>query len=472
MAGSTIDLLVVGVSHKTAPVSVRERLAVEPEAVGRTLGELTALPAVREAVMLSTCNRVELYVATDDADRAAQEIAEALGRRAEVRPSELAAHLYQQRDTAAVQHLFRVAASLDSLVVGEPQILGQTKQAHDEALQHGSSGTVLNACFQYAFRVARRIRRETEIAKNPVSVSSIAVEFARQIVGDFAGRRVLVVSAGKMAKLAVRALRDQGATVVLTNRTRSRAEALAGQYGATVADWNDLAGALATADIVIASTGAQRPVLTLELMTRVQKARKGRPLALIDIAAPRDVEPSVRDLADIYVADIDDLQQVAGAHREEREDEAAEAEAIVSEELERFLRAWRGRQLAPTVTALRKHFLGLAEAEAQRICASIGNLDERTKKAICDVADGLAKKLLHQPQMALRQDDGDGVPLVLAVQRLFKLEVTDVAAREVDETEAGQSRGGPSSSARPTPSPEERNPSEGSDLDDKKAAGR
>jgi glutamyl-tRNA reductase len=467
MAGSTIDLLVVGVSHKTAPVSVRERLAVEQDAVGRALGELTELPGVREAVMLSTCNRVELYVATDDGDRAAKGIAEVLGRRAEVAPAELAAHLYERRDTAAVQHLFRVAASLDSLVVGEPQILGQTKQAHEAALQQGSSGTVLNACFQYAFRVARRVRRETEIAKNPVSVSSVAVEFARQIVGDFAGRRVLVVSAGKMAELSVRALRAQGAAVVLTNRTRSRAEDLAGKYGATVADWNDLAGALTAADIVIASTGAQRPVLTRELMTRVQRARKGRPLALIDIAAPRDVEPSVRELADIYVADIDDLQQVAGTHREEREDEAAEAEAIVSEELERFLRAWRGRQLAPTVTALRKHFLGLAEAEAQRICASSGNLDDRTKKAIFDLADGLAKKLLHQPQMALRQDDGDGVPLVLAVQRLFKLEVTDVAAREIEEDET---RGSRSSSARPSSS-EERNASEGSERDDK-AAGR
>ena len=159
-------------------------------------------------------------------------------------------------------------------------------------------------------------------------------------------------------------------------------------------------------------------------------------MAIIDIAAPRDVEPAVRELRDVYVADIDDLQQVAGAHREEREDEAARAESIVAEELERFVRAWRGRQLAPTVTALRKHFLALAEAEAQRVASSIGGLDDRAKKAIFEAADGLAKKLLHQPQMALRQDDGDGVPLVLAVQRLFKLEVGDVPAREVEETEA------------------------------------
>ena len=447
MAGSTIDLLVIGLSHKTAPVSVRERLAVESDGLGRALGEVTALPSVREAVLLSTCNRVELYVATEDGDGAAQAIAGALGRRAEVSADELSTHLYQRRDLLAVQHLFRVASSLDSLVLGEPQILGQTKQAHEAALRAGATGTVLNACFQYAFRVARRVRRETEIAKNPVSVSSVAVEFARQIVGDFTGRRVLVVSAGKMAELAVRALRAQGATVVLTNRTRSRAEDLAGRYGATVADWRDLAGALTAADIVIASTGAQRPVLTRALLSGVQRARKGRPLAIIDIAAPRDVEPAVRELDDVYVADIDDLQQVAGAHREEREDEAARAESIVAEELERFVRAWRGRQLAPTVTALRKHFLALAEAEAQRVASSIGGLDDRAKKAIFEAADGLAKKLLHQPQMALRQDDGDGVPLVLAVQRLFKLEVGDVPAREVEETEAAGTGAGELSAA-------------------------
>ena len=207
MAGSTIDLLVIGLSHKTAPVSVRERLAVESDGLGRALGEVTALPSVREAVLLSTCNRVELYVATEDGDGAAKAITGALGQRAEVSADELSAHLYQRRDLLAVQHLFRVASSLDSLVLGEPQILGQTKQAHEAALRVGSTGTVLNACFQYAFRVARRVRRETEIAKNPVSVSSVAVEFARQIVGDFTGRRVLVVSAGKMAELAVRALR-------------------------------------------------------------------------------------------------------------------------------------------------------------------------------------------------------------------------------------------------------------------------
>jgi glutamyl-tRNA reductase len=434
MAAPAIELLVVGVSHKTAPVGVRERLAVEPEAIRSTLVELNGLPGVRETAVLATCNRVELYVAVDDAERAAREIAEALARRAEVAAGELGQHLYEHRDAAAVRHLFRVASSLDSLVVGEPQILGQTKQAHEAAIEHGTAGSVLNTCFQGAFKVARRVRRETEIAKNPVSVSSVAVEFARQIVGDFAGRRVLVVSAGEMAELAVRALRAQGATVTITNRTRARAEALAAEQGAAVVDWGDLAGALTAADVVIASTGAQRPVLTLELMTRVQRARRGRPLALIDIAAPRDVEPAVGDLDGVYVADIDNLQKVAGQHLEEREVEAAAAETIVDEELERFVKAWRGRQRAPTVVALRAHVMGILQAEANRLLAGLAHLGEREKKAIADTLEGAGNKILHQPQMALRHDDDDGVPLVLAVQRLFALEV--VAAAPPPEAEA------------------------------------
>src|SRR5262245_34671488 len=334
MAGVNIDFLLVGVSHKTAPVAVRERLAVEPDAVQAALAELTALAPVREAAMISTCNRVELYAAVDDADRAAAGLADVLARRAGVAVADLAEHLYQHRDAAAVRHLFRVASSLDSLVVGEPQILGQTKQAYEAAVQHGTAGAVLRACFEEgAFRVARRVRRETAIARNPVSVSSVAVDFARQVVGDFAGRRVLIVGAGKMSDLAARTLRTHGATLTVTNRTRARAEEMAQRFGADVADWSDLVGALTAADIVIASTGAQRPVLTLEMIKQVRKQRRGRQLCLIDIGVPRDVDPEAGKLDDIYLFDIDDLQKQAGAHRAEREEEAAEAEALVEEEL-------------------------------------------------------------------------------------------------------------------------------------------
>ena len=420
MAGAIIDLLLIGVSHKTAPVAVRERLAVDPDAIAAALVELTALSPVREAAMISTCNRVELYVAADDADRAAAELAGVLARRAGVAVGDIAEHLYQHRDSAAVRHLFRVASSLDSLVIGEPQILGQTKQAYDAAVQHGTAGAVLRACFEEgAFRVARRVRRETAIARNPVSVSSVAVEFARQVVGDFSRKRVLIVGAGKMSELAARTLRTHGATLTVINRTRARADEMAQRFGADVADWNDLQGALANADIVIASTGAQRPVLTLDLLKQVRKARRGRQLCILDIAVPRDVEPEVGKLDGIYLFDIDDLQKQASDHRAEREEEAAEAEAVVEEELGRFVKRWRSRQRGPLVSALQTHFHGIARAEVMRLS---GGVDDKERKARLDIAESLVKKLLHLPMTALRDDDPDeAVSLVQALQRLFSL---------------------------------------------------
>jgi len=430
MPGANIDLLLVGVSHKTAPVAVRERLAVDPDAVAAALAELAGLAQVREAVMLATCNRVELYVAAEDADSAAAGLAEVLARRAGVAVADLAEHLYQHRDSAAVRHLFRVASSLDSLVVGEPQILGQTKQAYDAAVQNGTAGAVLRICFEEgAFRVARRVRRETAIARNPVSVSSVAVEFARQVVGDFSRQRVLIVGAGKMSELAARTLRTHGAQLTVVNRTRARAEELAKAFGADVADWSDLHGALVAADIVIASTGAQRPVLTLDLLKQVRKQRRGRRLCLLDIAVPRDVEPAVGELADVYLFDIDALQEQASAHRAEREEEAAEAEAVVEEELGRFVKRWRSRQLGPMVSALQAHFLGIARAEVQRLS---GGADEKERKARLDIVEGAMKKLLHQPMTALRDADPDEVmSLVQAAQRLFSLSpVAAVPARE------------------------------------------
>ena len=435
MAGANIDLLLLGVSHKTAPVAVRERLAVEPDATAAALVELTTLSAVREAVMISTCNRVELYVAADDAERAAADLAGVLARRAGVAVADLAEHLYQHRDAAAVRHLFRVASSLDSLVVGEPQILGQTKQAYDAAVQHGTAGAVLRACFEEgAFRVARRVRRETAIARNPVSVSSVAVEFARQVVGDFARRRVLIVGAGKMSELAARTLRTHGATLTVINRTRARAEELAQRFGADVADWNDLQAALTTADIVIASTGAQRPVLTLDMLRQVRKARRGRQLCLLDIAVPRDVEPEVGKLDGVYLFDIDDLQKQASDHRAEREEEAAEAEALVEEELGRFVKRWRSRQRGPMVSALQTHFHGIAKAEVMRLS---GGVDDKERKARLDLAESLVKKLLHLPMTALRDDDpDDAVSLVQALQRLFAL--SPVAAVPAAEDAPGE----------------------------------
>jgi glutamyl-tRNA reductase len=436
MGGSGIDVIVLGLSHRTAPVAMRERLTVAPEQGDGVLRELVALPGVREAALLSTCNRVEIYAVAADKEGALRALSGDLARRAGVADAELHAHLYTREEGQAIHHLFRVASSLDSLVIGEPQILGQVKGTHDSAVRVGTAGPLLNTCFQRAFRVARRVRRETAIARNPVSVSSVAVDVARSVFEDFTGKRVLVVSAGKMADLAARALRSHGAKITITNRTRARADELAARFEAAVHPWEDLYGALVGADIVIASTGAARPVLTEALIARVQKARRGRPLFLIDIAVPRDVEPSAGDLDGVYLFDIDHLQKQAAEGREGRQSEAQHAEAIVEEELGRFIQAFKGRQLGPTITALRARVHGVAKAEAERLVAGLGQLGERERRAIVDLADTIAKKLLHAPLMALKKDEGDGVPLVVAAQRLFELSVVEPVADDEDDRDA------------------------------------
>jgi glutamyl-tRNA reductase len=421
-APPTIDVLVLGVSHQTAPVAVREKLTVPPEQMDATLLELKTLPGVREVALLSTCNRVEIYAVTSDPDTALRAMSVDLARRAGMLEAEIEPHLYSRLEREGVKHLFRVASSLDSLVVGEPQILGQVKTMFDTAARVGTAGAVLNGCARGASRAARRVRSETEIARNPVSISSVAVEVAHAFFDDFHGKHVLVVGAGKMSDLAARALRSRGATLTVTNRTRARADELAARFGAGVHDWEDLAGALAKSDIVIASTGAQRPVLTRDLLARVQKARRGRSIFLIDIAMPRDVEPSVTEIGGVYVANLDDLQEQAARHLQGRQNEADQAEGIVEAEVTRFLQSWSSSRLGPVVTALRTHVIGLSHAEADKLVANLGGLEEKQKKAIVAAFDALAKKVLHLPQMALKKDAGEAVTLIDAAQRLFDLQ--------------------------------------------------
>lgn len=424
-APPTIDMVVVGVSHRTAPVALREKLTVQPEQFDATLRELATLPGVREVALLNTCNRVEIYAVTSDPETALRSVSVDLARRAGMLEAEIEPHLYTRLERDAVRHLFRVASSLDSIVVGEPQILGQVKTTFDTAARVGTSGQVLGRCAQGASRAARRVRSETEIARNPVSISSVAVQAAHGFFGDFHGKRVLVLGAGKMADLAARALRSHGAAITVTNRTRSRAEELAAQVGGDVHDWTDLGGALAKSDIVIASTGAQRPVLTRDLMAHVQRQRRGRTIFLIDIAVPRDVEPEASKLDGVYVANIDDLQEEAARALEGRQGEAQQAEAIVDEEVVRFLQSFSAGQLGPTVTALRTHVLGLAHGEVEKLLAGLGHLNEKDRNAIVAFADGLAKKVLHLPQMALKKDAGEALSLVDAVKKLFDLRTAE-----------------------------------------------
>ena len=433
-----IDFLVMGLSHRTAPLAVRERLAVAPEQVPTVIQQFGTLASVREVALLSTCNRVEVYAATPDPDAAIAALQMDFAARAGTTEAELAPHLYVRVDVEAVHHLFRVASSLDSLMVGEPQILGQVKQAHDTALAALAVGPVLGACFSGAFRVARRIRRETEIARSSVSISSVAIEYAKRIFDGFVGRTVLLIGAGKMADLAARALGGQGARIVVTNRTAARAEELAARVGGTTCPFETLEAALIQADIVIASTGARMPILTRELISSVRRKRRGRPLFLIDIAVPRDVEAGCGDIAGVFVADIDDLQKLANEHREGRRGEADRAEVMVEQEVARFLEAYRGRRVGPVITALRSHVLDVARGEAERVVRDLPGLGEREQQALLGLAESIAKKILHAPQVALKKGGADpieGAAMIAAVQRLFELKVNDGSAGSFAERE-------------------------------------
>jgi glutamyl-tRNA reductase len=353
---------------------------------------------------------------------------------------ELDRHLYERVGREAIHHLFRVAASLDSLVVGEPQILGQIKDAFATAERAQTVGRVLGDAFRGALRVARKVRRDTAIARQPVSVSSVAVDLARKVWSGFEGRRVLVVGAGKMSDLATRALRASGATVAVTNRTPARAEELARRLDCGTEPWSDLEGALGRADIAITSTGAREPILGLALLERVQKIRRRRPLVLIDIAVPRDVDPAADSVEGIFRFDIDHLQKEVAQNMDGRRQEADRAEALVDEEVARALAARRGNAVGPTIAALRSRYLGVARAEAEKVAAGWPGLDERSRRALGGMAEAIVAKLLHAPQVALKKaaagDDGEA--LLAAAQALFDLPPVEPVAEPAGEDEADE----------------------------------
>jgi glutamyl-tRNA reductase len=424
------DLVVVGLSYKTAPLDVREKLAFPDGELEPALKELNALPSVGEAIVLSTCNRVEIYAATRAAlsatalPAAAGEMRRFLATSRGVDSEKLAGHLYERTGPEAVQHIFRVASSLDSLVVGESQILGQLKSAYGAASKIGCVGPLLARCLERAFGVAKRVRSETAIARGAANVSSVAVELARKIFGDLGGKIVLVIGAGKMSDLAARHLRADGAAdILVTNRSPEKAEELADKVDGEARPWADLDKLLATADIVVSSTGSRDPIITVPMMKGVVKARRHRPLFLIDIAVPRDVEAKVGKLDGVYLFDIDDLERVVADNLKERRAEAAGAQKIVDAEAAQFQGWLRSQGVVPTIKDLRERFAQIARAEAEKTLGVIGaQMGEKEQKAIRQMAEAIVAKLLHTPLMALKSGDGEEVEqLVATTRRLFNL---------------------------------------------------
>lgn len=435
------ELFAVGISWRTAPVAVREKLAVPEDELAHVLAALRRAPGVAEAMLVSTCNRVEIYGAAGDgaADDAVAAIRRILPETRGVPPVEVAPTLFGHARGEAIRHVFRVAAALDSLVVGEAQILGQLKGAYQTASQLGATGPILRRCLERAFGVAKRVRSETAIARGAANVSSVAVELAGRVFGDLRGKHVLVVGAGKMSTLAARHLRRAGVeTLVVTNRSPERAAALARELDALARPWEDLEQLLTTADVVISSTGAREPILTVPLFKRVTKARRWRPIMVVDIAVPRDADPGIAKLDGVYAFDIDDLEKVVSANLGQRKQAAADAERIVEGEIHHFESWVAAQEVVPTILALRHHFSRIAEAEVERLLTLFARKDltpaERDHQ-VRRAMELVIARLLHHPQMALKSAEAH--ELARAAHRLFPLEVVaaDDRPAHLDEPE-------------------------------------
>ncbi len=396
-----MTLALIGVNHKTAPIELRERIAISREELPETTRALAAVPGVAECMIVSTCNRVEMLAAVDVQGA---DLAGFLHRQFGLDPALLAPHIYQHHDQEAVRHLFRVAASLDSMVVGEPQILGQVKEAFAVARASGTVGGQLEHLLQSTFAAAKRVRSETAIGSNSVSIASVAVELAQKIFGSLNGRTVFLVGAGKMSELAARHLVQQGAGAILvTNRTMERAQQLAEPFKGRVIPFEQLYDAASEADIVISSTGAPHPIFRTEHCQNFMHRRRNRPMFFIDIAVPRDVDPAVNKLEGVFVYDIDDLQQVAAAHMAERSLQAGDAETLIAAEVARFHERERTVNVAPAIVSLQRQAEEIRQAELHRMHAKFGTLNADQIAAVEALTRGLVNKFLHPHMQALKQ---------------------------------------------------------------------
>ncbi|MEK7366385.1 MAG: glutamyl-tRNA reductase [candidate division NC10 bacterium] len=420
-----MEILVVGLSHKTAPIELRERLHIPERDLAGPLQILGQEPPILERVILSTCNRVEVYAVAEEVEPARQAIEALLGSRAHLPAAALAAHLYRHRAGDAVRHAFRVAASLDSLVVGEPQILGQVKEAYQAAVAAGAVGPVLAALMERALRVGKRIRTETALGASPVSVASVAIELARQIFGTLAGRTVLLLGAGEMSEAAAQHLKEDGVSAILvSNRRYERALELAGRLGGRAVRFDQFKEEVLSADIVIASTAAPHPILTRADVEQIIRARRQRPLFLIDIAVPRDIAADVNAIDNVYLYDIDDLEAVAAANRKVREKETTFAEAIVEREVEAFTQWLRSLDVVPTIQTLREKVEAIRDQELGKALHRLADLKPEQQAVVRQLAQGIVNKILHHPMIELKRQSArrDGHVTISALRRLFGLE--------------------------------------------------
>ncbi|MDW3215947.1 MAG: glutamyl-tRNA reductase [Ilumatobacteraceae bacterium] len=417
-----MSILAIGVNHRSGPLSVLERVTLAPDEVAKAVEGLAQLDNIREAVVLSTCNRTEIYAVTEKFHGAYADIRDFLCNLGDISADELHPHLFSQHDDAAVMHLFEVAAGLDSAVVGESEILGQLRQAWEVAQREGGARTTLNLLFRHAVEVGKRARTETAIARGTASVSHAAVEMAVEHHGSISGRNVALVGAGAMGEGIAVALRGAGVgDVLVVNRSPERGRALAERIDGSALGIDRLSEALDASDVVLTSTGSGEPIITADLVRDLD--RGGRPLLFVDIAVPRDVAPDVAELAGVTVLDLDDLSTWADRGRAERLAEVDRVTAIVSEEVERFELQSAALQAAPLVSSLRERAEALRAAELERHAKRLSQLDDQQRETVDIITRGLVAKLLHEPSVRLRNQAGtpQGERNAAAVADLFDL---------------------------------------------------
>jgi glutamyl-tRNA reductase len=426
------ELLALGISHKTAPVALRERLAfTEPEAI-EFERLVTATAEVREAVVISTCNRTEVYLVVGDPVRAESDVLGLLARRAAIRPTELSDAIYSPRNCDAARQLYRVTAGLESMIVGEAEIQGQVKRAHEAAARAGCTGPLSNRLFAAALTAGKRVRTETEIGAARVSIPSVAVDLALSVLGGLEHRHVIVLGAGDTSELTARALNEQGAgTIFVANRHADRALSLAQRFGGSVVGLDGLPEQLLAADIALCSTSSPHPIVGRDELEIVMREREGRPLLLIDIAVPRDVEAACAELEGVSLYDIDDLQAVVARNISTREGELPRAEEIVEEEIHRFAR-WLGQlETVPTVSALREHGNDLVEQVLAENAGRWESASPRDLARIEAVARAVMSRLLHEPTIRLRSlSEERGHASLELVRELFGLREEEPAAQQ------------------------------------------
>ncbi|HUA21114.1 MAG TPA: glutamyl-tRNA reductase [Bryobacteraceae bacterium] len=413
---------ITGVNHKSAPVEVRERLAFDDHSLSQALADLKSRPGFCEGIILSTCNRVEVALTSED--HAGVSVDQFLADTRQVQREWVAPYLYHFEDTEAIRHLFRVAASLDSMVVGEPQILGQLKSAYSLAKEHGAVSGFLDVLLTRAFNVAKRVRSETDIGENAVSVSYAAVELARDIFGSLRDKKVLIVGAGKMSELAARHLKRSGANqIFVTNRTPERAVEMAQLFEGQIVEYTRFPAFLPEVDIVIASSGAPHYIIVRDDMKKVLDARKNKPMFLIDIAVPRNVEPSVNELDNVFLYDIDDLQKVVETNLKGRMTSAEEAEAIIREEVERMVARLKVREVTPTIIGLQESLEKMRVGELARMRSKFGALTPEQEQALEAFSKSMMNKIAHTPITELRRQasEPDGHHFIAAVRKVFRL---------------------------------------------------